>query len=97
ELDRFCAAMIGIRNEIRKIEKGEMSADQSPLRNAPHTADQLTGDWPFPYSKDQAFFPLDRSFEDKFWPSVRRIDNVHGDRYLMCSCPPVDAYQDAAD
>jgi len=89
--------MIGIRDEIRAVERGEWSAEDSPLRNAPHTADQLTGDWSYPYSKDQAFFPLNRSFEDKFWPPVRRIDNVHGDRHLMCTCPPVEAYQEAAE
>jgi len=97
ELDRFCEAMIGIRNEIRSIEKGEMSAEDSPLRNAPHTADQLTGDWDYAYSKDEAFFPANRSFEGKFWPPVRRIDNVHGDRHLMCTCPPVEEYMEAAD
>ena len=97
ELDRFCQAMIGIRDEIRAVERGDWSAEDSPLRNAPHTADQLTGDWTYPYSKDQAFFPLNRSFEDKFWPPVRRIDNVHGDRHLMCTCPPVEAYQEAAE
>ena len=97
EIDRFCDALIGIRDEIRAVERGELDAEQSLPRNAPHTADQLTGDWPYAYSKDQAFFPLNSSWEDKFWPSVRRIDNVHGDRNLVCSCPPLEAYQDAAD
>ncbi|MGI9488700.1 MAG: aminomethyl-transferring glycine dehydrogenase [Geminicoccaceae bacterium] len=97
ELDRFCAALIGIRDEIRAIENGEVATEDSVLRNAPHTADQLTGDWPYSYSKEQAFFPLKRSFEDKFWPSVRRIDNVHGDRHLICSCPPIEDYMEAAD
>ncbi|MEM8951417.1 MAG: aminomethyl-transferring glycine dehydrogenase [Pseudomonadota bacterium] len=97
ELDRFCAAMIGIRDEIRAIERGDVKAEESVVRNAPHTADQLIGDWPHPYSKEEAFFPLKRTFEDKYWPPVRRIDNVHGDRHLMCSCPPVEDYLEAAD
>ena len=97
ELDRFCAAMIGIRDEIRMIEKGDVTAEKSVLRNAPHTADQLISDWPYSYPREQAFFPLKRSFEDKFWPSVRRVDNVHGDRHLICSCPPVEDYMEAAD
>ncbi len=97
ELDRFCAALIGIRDEIRMIEKGEVTAEDSVLRNAPHTADQLIDDWPYPYTKEQAFFPLKRSFEDKFWPSVRRVDNVYGDRHLICSCPPIEDYMEAAD
>ena len=97
ELDRFCAALIGIRDEIRAIERGEVSTEDSVLRNAPHTADQLIGDWPYHYPKEQAFFPLKRSFEDKFWPSVRRVDNVHGDRHLICSCPPIEDYMEAAD
>ena len=97
ELDRFCQAMIGIRNEIRMVERGEMEAENSVLRNAPHTADQLTGDWPLAYPKDLAFFPEGKSFEDKYWPPVRRIDNVHGDRHLICTCPPIEAYAEAAD
>jgi glycine dehydrogenase len=97
ELDRFCAAMIAIRNEIRAVERGEMSAEDSPVRNAPHTADQLTGDWTHPYPKTQAFFPLGGHGEDKYWPPVRRIDNAYGDRHLVCSCPPVEDYLEAAD
>ena len=97
ELDRFCAAMIGIRDEIREVEKGEVAAEDSVLRHAPHTSDQLIGDWPHPYAKELAFFPLNRSFEDKYWPPVRRIDNAHGDRHLMCTCPPVEDYMEAAD
>ena len=97
ELDRFCAAMIGIRNEIKVVERGEVNAEQSVLRNAPHTADQLTGEWTHPYAREDAFFPLKRSFEDKYWPPVRRIDNAHGDRHLMCTCPPVEDYMEAAD
>ncbi|MGI9492827.1 MAG: glycine dehydrogenase (aminomethyl-transferring), partial [Geminicoccaceae bacterium] len=97
ELDRFCAAMIGIREEIREVEQGKVNAEDSVLRHAPHTADLLTGEWPYAYPKDQAFFPLGLSFEDKYWPPVRRIDNAHGDRQLMCICPPVEAYEEAAD
>ena len=92
ELDRFCAAMIGIRDEIRTVERGEVAAENSVVRNAPHTSDQLIGDWPHPYAKEDAFFPLKRTFEDKYWPPVRRIDNVHGDRHLVCSCPTIEDY-----
>jgi len=97
ELDRFCDAMIGIREEVRSVEQGEISAEDSLPRNAPHTADQLTVEWTFNYPKDQAFFPLGRNHEDKFWPSVRRIDNAYGDRHLVCSCPPIEDYLEAAD
>jgi glycine dehydrogenase len=97
ELDRFCAAMIAIRDEIRAVERGEVDAKDSPLRNAPHTADLLVGDWPYPYTKEQAFFPQQAVREDKYWPPVGRVDNVYGDRHVVCSCPPLEAYQTAAE
>ncbi|WP_066949954.1 aminomethyl-transferring glycine dehydrogenase [Streptomyces lushanensis] len=92
EIDRFCEAMIAIRREIEKVASGEWSADDNPLRNAPHTAQALGGEWAHPYSRDEAVFPAGVSAADKYWPPVRRIDGAYGDRNLVCSCPPVDAY-----
>ncbi|MFD7900019.1 aminomethyl-transferring glycine dehydrogenase [Streptomyces sp. NPDC059743] len=92
EVDRFCEAMIAIRREIEKVASGEWSADDNPLRNAPHTAAALGGEWEHPYSRDEAVFPAGVSAADKYWPPVRRIDGAYGDRNLVCSCPPVDAY-----
>ncbi|MFD8969659.1 aminomethyl-transferring glycine dehydrogenase [Streptomyces sp. NPDC059568] len=92
EIDRFCEAMIAIRREIEKVASGEWSADDNPLRNAPHTAAALGGAWEHPYSRDEAVFPAGVSAADKYWPPVRRIDGAYGDRNLVCSCPPVDAY-----
>ncbi len=87
ELDRFCAAMIAIRDEIRSIENGEWTLDASPLMHAPHTEADLVGDWTRPYSREQAVFPLPWVAENKFWPYVNRIDDVYGDRHLFCGCP----------
>jgi len=95
ELDRFIAALIGIREEIRQIENGVWSADNNPLKNAPHSqADVIDGDWQHPYSREQAVFPLPWVAANKFWPSVNRIDDVYGDRNLNCACPPMEAYAD---
>ena len=98
ELDRFCDAMLAIRSEIAEIEAGTVAHEDSALANAPHTLDLLVAErWDRPYSKERAFFPLPGSRDDKYWPPVARIDNVHGDRHLACACPPPDAYDDAAD
>ena len=98
ELDRFCDAMFAIRAEIAQVETGEVSREDSVLANAPHTPDLLVApSWDRPYSKEQAFFPLPESRQDKYWPPVARVDNVHGDRYLACACPPPEAYAEAAD
>ena len=95
ELDRFIEAMVSIRNEIRQIESGLWSADNNPLKNAPHSqADVIDGDWQHPYSRQQAVFPLPWVAANKFWPSVNRIDDVYGDRNLNCACPPMEAYAD---
>lgn len=94
ELDRFCAAMIAIRGEIEKVGSGAWPADDNPLRNAPHTAGALGGDWAHAYSREEAVFPAGVSAADKYWPPVRRIDQAFGDRNLVCSCPPLDAYED---
>ncbi len=95
ELDRFIAAMISIRNEIRRIEAGELPADNNPLKNAPHSqADVIEGEWNRPYSREEAVFPLAWVKANKFWPSVNRIDDVYGDRNLNCACPPMTEYAD---
>ncbi len=93
ELDRFCEAMIGIRGEIREIELGHVDAEHNVLKYAPHTADVLmASDWDRPYTREQAAFPASWSRIHKFWPAVNRIDNAYGDRNLICSCPPLEAY-----
>ena len=98
ELDRFCEAMLAIREEIAEIEAGSVAYEDSALANAPHTADLLVApDWERPYSKERAFYPLPGTREDKYWPPVARIDNVYGDRYLACACPPPESYDEAAD
>lgn len=95
ELDRFIEAMVSIREEIRQIENGVWTADNNPLKNAPHSqADVIDADWQHPYSRQQAVFPLPWVAANKFWPSVNRIDDVYGDRNLNCACPPMSAYQD---
>ncbi|MEZ5612570.1 MAG: aminomethyl-transferring glycine dehydrogenase [Rhodocyclaceae bacterium] len=94
EMDRFVEAMIAIRNEIRQIENGTLPADNNPLKNAPHSQADVIADWDRPYSRQQAVFPLSWVAENKFWPSVNRIDDVYGDRNLFCSCVPMDAYAD---
>lgn len=94
ELNRFCDAMIQIRAEIRQIEDGEIDPLNNPLTNAPHTAEVIMSDeWDRPYSRQQAAYPADWVKENKFWPYVSRIDNVYGDRNLMCTCIPIEAYQ----
>ncbi len=98
ELDRFCDAMITIAEEIGEVEKGTWPRDDNPLVNAPHTADDLASDeWPHPYSREVAVFPTPGLRQQKFWPPVNRVDNAWGDRNLACSCPPLTAYQEAAE
>ncbi|KUH39462.1 MULTISPECIES: aminomethyl-transferring glycine dehydrogenase [Streptomyces] len=92
ELDRFCDTMIAIRGEIEKVASGAWPADDNPLRNAPHTAAALGGDWDHAYSREEAVFPAGVTAADKYWPPVRRIDGAFGDRNLVCSCPPLDEY-----
>ena len=94
ELDRFVDAMLTIRSEISRVEKGEWSADDNPLHNAPHTLADITGDWERGYTRQEAVFPQPWVAANKFWPSVNRIDNVYGDRNLFCACPPIEAYED---
>ncbi|MEM9558066.1 MAG: aminomethyl-transferring glycine dehydrogenase [Acidobacteriota bacterium] len=96
ELDRFCDAMIAIREEIRAVESGAIAADDSPLKHAPHTVDQVTGDtWDRAYSRRTAAFPAPWLSDHKPWPACARIDNAWGDRHLICTCPPIELYQDS--
>jgi glycine dehydrogenase len=98
ELDRFCDAMIAIRNEISEIESGRWKVEVSPLRNAPHTVHDIADDaWARPYSRAEGCFPAGVSRSDKYWSPVGRVDNVYGDRNLVCSCPPVSDYAEAAE
>jgi glycine dehydrogenase len=95
ELDRFCEAMIAIRSEIKEIEDGRTMKDNNLLKNAPHTAFAVcASQWLHPYSRERAAFPTEAARRAKFWPSVGRIDNAYGDRNLMCSCPPVEEYNE---
>ena len=94
ELDRFADAMIAIRGEIERVAAGEWPVEASPLRQAPHTAASLLGEWDFGYSRELAAYPVAGIRADKYWPPVRRIDQGYGDRHLVCSCPPLSAYED---
>jgi glycine dehydrogenase len=97
ELDRFCEAMIAIRNEIREIEEGKADKANNVIKNAPHTSKMVVSDnWEQPYSRQKAAFPLAWVRDNKFWPSVGRIDNAYGDRNLVCACPPIEAYMNDA-
>jgi glycine dehydrogenase len=98
EIDRFCDAMIAIRAEIREIERGNVPRESNMLRNAPHTVLDLADDhWQRPYPRAAACFPQGVSPAGKYWSPVNRVDNAHGDRNLVCSCPPIEAYQPAAE
>ena len=93
ELDRFCDAMIAIRQEIADVAAGKWPADDNPLKNAPHTATEVAGEWNHPYSREQAAFPVPWLKGGKVWPTVKRIDNAAGDRNPVCTCPPLSDYQ----
>lgn len=97
ELDRFCDAMLAIRAEIEAIETGQIDAENNPLKNAPHTMEDLVREWDRPYSREQGCFPPGAFRVDKYWPPVNRVDNVYGDRHLVCSCPPMSDYAEAAE
>jgi glycine dehydrogenase len=93
ELDRFCEALIGIRQEIREIEQGKLDRVDNPLKNAPHTAEAVTAEeWKHAYSRERAAFPAPWTREHKFWPPIARVNDVHGDRNLVCACLPIEAY-----
>jgi len=98
EIDRFIDAMVSIRAEIRAIEQGRMDPRDNPLKNAPHTAAEvMASEWPHGYTREQAAFPLPYVARQKYWPPVKRVDNVHGDRNLVCTCAPLEAYAQAAE
>ena len=97
EIDRFCDAMLAIRAEIRAIEEGHADRGSNPLKHAPHTVQDLIGEWDRPYSREAACFPSGALGIDKYWPPVNRVDNAYGDRNLVCSCPPPEAYKEAAE
>ena len=93
ELDRFIEAMVCIRDEVRKVESGEWALNDNPLQNAPHTLADITDTWERGYTIQEAVFPVPAAAANKFWPTVNRIDDVYGDRNLICSCPPVESYK----
>ncbi len=96
EIDRFCDAMIAIREEIRAVEEGRLPREDNPLKNAPHTASRVMAtEWNHPYTRELAAFPTSFTRERKFWPAVARLNNALGDRKLICSCPPIEAYERA--
>jgi glycine dehydrogenase len=98
ELDRFCEAMIKIRKEIDEVENGNLPKYNNPLKNAPHTqTDVIISDWDRPYSRERAVFPASYTLQNKFWPSVGRINNAYGDRNLVCSCIPTSEYTGVLD
>ena len=97
ELDRFITAMLSIREEIAQIERGEADAKDNPLKNAPHTVEDLVGGWEHPYSREVGCYPPGAFRVDKYWPPVNRVDNVFGDRNLVCTCPPLTDYAEAAE
>jgi glycine dehydrogenase len=96
ELDRFCDALLSIRQEIRDIEEGRMDKKNNALKNAPHTQQSVVNsEWNKPYSREQAAFPMYYVTQNKFWPSVARVNNTHGDRNLICTCEPIESYMEA--
>ena len=97
ELYRFCDAMLGIRQEISDIENEKVDRENNPLKNAPHTVEDLVGAWERPYTREQGCYPLGSFRADKYWPPVNRVDNVYGDRNLVCTCPPMSEYVEAAE
>jgi glycine dehydrogenase len=98
EIDRFCEAMLTIAAEARQVKDGKWPADDNPLVNAPHTQAEVTADtWSHPYGRQVAAFPAAHLLEDKYWAPVARVDNAYGDRHLVCTCPPVEAYREAAE
>ncbi|MBM1220861.1 aminomethyl-transferring glycine dehydrogenase [Ponticoccus sp. SC2-23] len=97
EIDRFIAALLSIRDEVREVERGDIAAADSPLHHAPHTVEDLVAEWDRKYPREVGCFPPGAFRVDKYWPPVGRVDNVFGDRNLVCTCPPVESYQEAAE
>jgi glycine dehydrogenase len=97
EIDRFCDAMLSIRGEIQAVMEGQFDPNNNPLKNAPHTLDEVTAsEWDRPYSREQAVWPVASLRADKYWAPVNRVDNVFGDRNLICSCPSIETYLESA-
>jgi glycine dehydrogenase len=95
ELDRFCEAMLHIRKEIEEVILGTVDSKNNVLKNAPHTLKVVTADsWEKPYSRTEAAFPLPWVRDNKFWPTVSRVNNTHGDRHLVCTCEPIESYME---
>ncbi len=97
EIDRFITALLAIRDEITEIAESRMAVEESPLRFAPHTVEDLVAEWDRPYSREQGCFPPGAFRVDKYWPPVGRVDNASGDRNLICICPPLEDYAEAAE
>ena len=98
ELDRFCTAMISIYEEIEKVRNGKYDSDDNPIKNAPHTIEEVSGDnWDHKYTRTEAAFPHSYLYNNKYWAPVARIDNVYGDRNLFCVCPPIEEYEDVSN
>jgi glycine dehydrogenase len=97
ELDRFCDAMLSIRAEAQDIIDGKIDPENNPLKRAPHTVADLVGEWDRPYSRKQACYPAGSFDVDKYWSPVNRVDNAYGDRNLVCTCPPMSDYAEAAE
>ncbi|MDO5631861.1 MAG: aminomethyl-transferring glycine dehydrogenase [Paracoccus sp. (in: a-proteobacteria)] len=97
EIDRFITALLAIRDEITEVAEGRIAPEASPLRHAPHTVEDLVADWDREYSREQGCFPAGAFRVDKYWPPVGRVDNVYGDRNLVCTCPPLEDYAEAAE
>jgi glycine dehydrogenase len=94
EIDRFIDAMIAIKLEADEVARGTWPADDNPLHNAPHTARSvIVGEWDHPYTRETAVYPVSTQLRNKYWPSVRRIDQAWGDRNLFCACPPPEAFE----
>ncbi len=95
EIDRFCDALIAIRGEIARVESGELNRTENPLKNAPHTMTRVMAEeWDKGYSREEAAFPAPWVKERKFWPTVSRVESAYGDRNLVCTCPPMEAYEE---
>jgi glycine dehydrogenase len=94
ELDRFCDALISIRQELREIEEGQLDQENNPIKQAPHTAAVVTADtWDRPYSRERAAYPAPWTRIHKFWPAVGLVESAAGDRNLICACPPIEEYE----
>jgi glycine dehydrogenase len=97
EIDRFCDSILAIYEEAQAISDGRADGDNNALKNAPHTVEDLIGEWDRPYSREEACFPIGAFRVDKYWPPVNRVDNAYGDRDLVCPCPPMETYMSGDD